>query len=173
MRGYTRWLALSALLAACEGAEPGPTAENASDLAAVERHVAQHSTSTIPEDSYSINPCNGETVHFTGIITDQVNTVAVGDATLHLEDQGTLSASGTGLSTGVSYRVHASSGVTFNFPNPTAANATFTERDHFHFHADTRGLDFMGAFFVHVVVLPSGEVKVTREVDSEAGVCLG
>jgi hypothetical protein len=172
MRGHSKWLALTALLAACEGAEPDPTAENAPGFAA-ERHVVQHSTSTIPEDGFSINPCNGETVHFTGIITEQVNTVAVGDATLHLEVQDLFSASGTGLATAVSYRVHATSGVNFNSPTPTAPNAVFTERDHFHFHADTRGLDFMGAFFIHVIVLPSGEVKVTREVDSEDGVCLG
>jgi hypothetical protein len=58
-------------------------------------------------------------------------------------------------------------------PRRTRANVTFTERDHNHFHSETSGLSFRGAFFIHVVVLPSGEVKVTREVDSEDGVCLG
>jgi hypothetical protein len=31
----------------------------------------------------------------------------------------------------------------------------------------------MGSFFLHFVALPSGDFKVTREVDNEDGVCLG
>ena len=92
----------------------------------------------------------------------------VDDATLHIEVESQLPATGTGPTTGTSYRVHAISGLSFNVPAVTAPNATFTERDRFHFHSETPGLSFMGAFFVHV-----GEVKVTREVDSEGGVCLG
>jgi hypothetical protein len=162
---------VAALLTGC-GTEPGPTAENAPGLAAA-RHVVQHSKSTISEDNYSINPCNGETVHFIGTITEQANVVSVDDATLHIEVESQLSATATGLTTGTSYRVHATSGLSFNVPAVTAPNVTFTERDHFHFHSETPGLSFMGAFFVHIVALPSGEVKVTREVDSEDGVCLG
>jgi hypothetical protein len=97
----------------------------------------------------------------------------VDDDTLHIEDASRLTATGSGLTTGTSYRVHATSGVSFNTPATTVPNVTFTERDHFHFHSETPGLSFMGAFFVHIVVLPSGEVKVTREVDTEDGVCLG
>ncbi len=162
---------VAALLTGC-GAEPGPTADNAPGLAAA-GHAPQHSKSTIPEDNYSINPCNGETVHFIGTITEQTNVVNVDDATLHIEVGSQLSATGSGLTTGTSYRVHATSGFSFNSPTVTAPNATFTERDRFHFHSETPGLSFMGAFFVHVVVLPRGEVRVTREVDSEDGVCLG
>ena len=90
-----------------------------------------------------------------------------------MEVQALLSATGTGLTTGVSYRVHAISHVNFESPSPPVPNATFTELDHFDFHAATPGLSFRGAFFVHLVDLPSGEEKITREVDSEAGECLG
>ena len=136
---------VAALLTGC-GTEAGPTAENAPSLAAA-RHVARHSTSTIPEDNFSINPCNGETVHFIGTIIEQTNVVSVDDATLHIEVESRLSATGTGLTTGTSYGVHATSGVSFNSPTVTAPNATFTERDHFHFHSETPGLSFMGDVF--------------------------
>jgi hypothetical protein len=163
---------LAALLASC-GTEAEPTAENAPVLAAA-GHVAQHSTSTIPEDNFGINPCNGETVHFVGTIFQQTNVVSVDDATLHIEVAERLTATGIGLTTGVSYRVHAEDGVSFNSPTATATQATFTERDHNLFHSDVPGLSFKGAFFIHAVALPSGEVKITREVDTEEdGVCLG
>jgi hypothetical protein len=163
---------LAALLTGC-GAEPGPTAENAPGLTA-DRHVTEHSTTTIPEDNFAVNPCNGETVHFIGTITERVNRVGPDDGgTLHVEVQDLLSASGTGLTTGVSYRVDAVSHVNFESPSPPVPNATFTELDHFDFIVATPGLSFRGAFFVHLVDLPSGEEKVTREVDTEAGRCLG
>ncbi len=93
-------------------------------------------------------------MHFVGTITEQVNVVSVDDVTLHVEVSDRLSATGIGLTTGVSYRVHAVGGVSFNTPTATAAQATFTERDHNNFHSDTPGLSFKGALLTHVVVLP-------------------
>src|SRR5262245_32779541 len=162
---------LAALLIGC-GAETSPTAENAPALAA-DSHVAEHSMSTIPEDNFGINPCNGETVHFIGTIAQQTNVVSVDGGSLHVELAERLSLTGIGLTTGVSYRVDAVDHLSFNSPTVPAPNSTFTFRDHNLFRAETPGLSWKGAGFIHVVVLPSGELKVTREFESGDGVCLG
>lgn len=162
---------LAALLTAC-GSEAGPTAENAPVLP-VASHVAEHSTSTVPEDALALNPCNGETVHFTGTITQQTTVVSVDGGALHIELTERLSATGIGLTSGVAYRVTAGDGMTFNSPSGDALNATLTGRDRFHFQAETPGLSFTGASFIHVLALPNGELKITRQTDTSDGVCLG
>ncbi len=163
-------LTAAALLGAC-GAEAGPTAVNAPDFSSHQR-FPQHTSSTIAIDDEFINPCNGETVHVTGTIDEQVTIVPselVGG--LHFELQDVFSASGVGTTSGASYRAHGTTQTSFDSPNFEALNATFSDRARLDFIADSPGLSFRLIVDLHLVDLPSGEEKVTRDVESLE--CLG
>jgi hypothetical protein len=94
----------AALMTGC-AAESGPTAETAPGLTA-ERHTAEHSSTTYQFEDYVGNPCNGETVHLTGIGVQQTNVVDDGADVLHYELQLVEDITGTGLTIGASYRSH-------------------------------------------------------------------
>jgi hypothetical protein len=155
---------VAVLLTGC-GAEAGPTAETAPGLAA-ERHEAEHSSITYPLDDSIVNPCNGEKIHVTGYVLEQINVVDVGGGELHFEMHDVVHETGTGVATGASYRLHDVTQEGFNSPSGAARNLTYTFRDKYHVMSKTPGLSFTGQFFLHVVVLPSGELKVTRELGS-------
>jgi len=75
----------AALLTGCS-AEADPTAETTPGLTA-ERHTAEHSSTTYTFEDYVGNPCNGETVHLTGMGVQQTNVVDGGGGVLHYELQ--------------------------------------------------------------------------------------
>ena len=172
MRSFTlagAVLAAALLLAACDSAtQPASgdtTAETAHGLAA-ERHTAEHSSTTYPLDDYIVNPCNGETIHVNGYVFEQINVVDVGGGELHFEMHDVVHETGTGLATGASYRLHDVTQEGFNSPSVSASNLIYTYWDKYHVMSKTPGLSFTGQVFIHVVVLPSGELKVTRELGS-------
>jgi hypothetical protein len=77
-----------------------------------------------------------------------------------------VSESGTGLTTGASYDLRASFHESFESPSVPAPNfiATFSETGRV--TSPTSGLSFTSRFFIHVVGLPSGEVTVTKIIDT-------
>ncbi len=160
----------AALLTGC-GAESGPTTENAPPLSAdaTDHNTANHYSSITPLDEIFISPCNGETIHLTGTLSAQSNDVASQDALdqglyLHHELQVVVSETGTGLTTGASYRSHDVNHESFNSPSGPAANFNFRYNEQFYFISKTPGLSFSGQFFFHFVALPSGEFKITRDI---------
>jgi hypothetical protein len=166
------------LLTAC-GAEAGPTVENTPGLTAdATSHItADHFSLNEPVEETLVNPCNGETVQLAGTLVGQINNVDTrehldaGNA-LHYEIHAVISETGIGLTTGATYSFHANYHEVFNSPTVEALNFTFSLQDRGHVNSTTPRLSFGGHFFVHVVQLPSGEFKVTRQ-DSGPDECRG
>jgi hypothetical protein len=162
-------LLTATLLTGC-GADAGPTAEDHPGVMA-DLHTANHFSFTEPLDDIVISPCNGEMIPVTGTITEQGTIVEVDGAGLHVEVQDVVSGTGTGLTTGVAYMTHNTNHQSFDSPTATAVNFTATFWERFYFITQTPGLSFTGQFFVHVLATPSGDFKVTREIDSSSGEC--
>ncbi|HEY9477252.1 MAG TPA: hypothetical protein VIQ26_02360 [Microbacteriaceae bacterium] len=155
----------TALLTSC-GVESGPTAETTPGLTA-ESHTAEHSSTTYTFEDEVGNPCNGETVHLTGIGVHQINVVDVGGAALHYEIQLVEDITGTGLTTGASYRSHNVIEEGFNSPTGPALNVTYTFREESYvLMSTTPGVSFRTSALFHYVALPSGEFKITRDLES-------
>jgi hypothetical protein len=151
-------MVMATLLTGC-GAE-SPTAENASGLTAAA--TAVHSRQEFALDETYINPCNGETVHVIGTLVGLMNFVD----DLHQEFHAVISETGTGLTTGASYTSHSTFHEEFNSPTEAAVNLTVSFRDAVHINSTTRGLSFTLLNTFHLVQVPSGEFKVTKEVES-------
>ena len=155
----------AALTIGC-GAEAGPTAENSPAVTASATNTADHFSSVTPLDEIFISPCNGETIHLTGTLFAEDNFVGTSDYFLHHELQVVVSETGTGLTTGASYRSHDVNHESFNSPTPEALDLTFTFHETFYFISTTPGLSFRGQFFFHLVVLPHSGFKITRDIGS-------
>jgi hypothetical protein len=157
---------VTALLTGC-GAEAGPTAATTPGPTA-ERRVATQVSSTIPLDETFVSPCNAETIHLTGTLSARSNLIAAETAgdTLHYELQVVVSETGTGLTTGASYRSHDVNHEGFSAPADDEFYSHFTEGEKFYFITRTPGLSFRGQFFVHFVNPGSGDFKFTRDVGS-------
>jgi hypothetical protein len=156
---------MAVLLTGC-GADSGPTAEDAPALMA-ERHTAEHSSTTYTFEDDVGNPCNGETVHLTTVGVQQTNVVDGGGDVLHYELQLVEDITGTGLTTGASYRSHNVIEEGFNTPTGSALNATYTFREESYVMLSTTpGVSFRAGALFHFVALPSGEFKITRDLES-------
>jgi hypothetical protein len=76
--------------------------------------MADHFSLNEPVEESLVNPCNGETVQVAGTLVGQVNVVDTrehldaGNA-LHYEIHAVISETGTGLTTGATYTLHANS----------------------------------------------------------------
>lgn len=154
----------AALVTGC-GADSGPTGETTPGLTA-DSHTAEHSSTTYPFEDYIGNPCNGETVHITGIGVQQTNVVDVGGGVLHFEIQVVNDITGTGLTTGASYRSRDVSEEGFNSPTGPALNFTYAYRVESYLMSKTPGASFWAHTLFHFVALPSGEFKITRDLES-------
>ncbi len=159
---------MATLLPGC-GAESGPTAESSPGPAAAstDQALVVHESQTFPLDETYVNPCNGETVHLTGTLVGHSNNVD----NQHSEFHATISETGTGLTTGVSYTSHSTFNEQFNSPTVDALNFSYSFRDAVHINSSPAGLSFTLKHTFHVVFFPSGDFKVTKEIDS--AVCRG
>ena len=147
-------------------ADSGPTAETAPGLTA-ESHTAEHSSTTYTFEDDVGNPCNGETVHLTTVGVQQTNVVDGGGGVLHYELQLVEDITGTGPTTGASYRSHNVSEESFNSPTVAALNFTYTFREESYVMLGTTpGVSFRAGALFHSVALPSGEFKITRDLES-------
>lgn len=128
--------------------------------------TAEHTTTTELVDDIMISPCNGESIHFTGSFVEQLTLVGPDAGATHAELEDVFSGTGLGLTTGLSYSVQGAHHISFQSPTPEAFQTAYTERDRFSFNTSAPGLSFAATFLVHLVDLPSGEEKVTHEVES-------
>ncbi len=84
----------------------------------------------------------------------------------HFEDQSRLLATGTGPESGAVYRLDD----TFHEGSSTAGTSsprtTFSARGATRITSDLPGLSWTLHYVYHVVTQPSGQFKVTRDVDS-------
>jgi hypothetical protein len=90
-----------------------------------------------------------------------------GGDVLHYELQLVEDITGTGLTTGASYRSHNVIEEGFNTPTGPALNATYTFREESYvMMSTTPGVSFRASALFHFVALPSGEFKITRDLES-------
>ena len=110
------------------------------------------------------NPCNGELITFSGGGFYQFTSVGIQEGPdagqpVHFEFTGVNRATGIGQESGATYSYHDVYHEGFNAPINYLLNSTF------HAISDLPGLSFDGHLAFHFVAPPSGEFKVTREVD--------
>lgn len=150
------------LLTGC-GAESGPTAENIAGLAAdaVDHNTGNHIklVETFTE-SPIVNPCNGEAIVFSGVAVSQINNVDE----LHFEFLTRASGTGTGPESGATYAYTVTAYENVNKPDGVTV-ATFGAGANARMISSIPSLTFTAHFQFHGVFLPSGEFKVTRDLD--------
>jgi hypothetical protein len=156
---------MGTLLTGC-GAESGPTAVNGPGPMAdvTGPKTVDHSVFTDQIEETVVNPCNGETIQFTGTAVGQSNIVSVPGGPLHREIHAVISETGIGLRTGVSYTLHGTYHEVQQSPTGTALSFTFGLQDRGHVKSATPRLSFTWLYAIHFVGLPSGEVKVTKDI---------
>jgi hypothetical protein len=130
-----------------------------------------HVSSTVALDETLESPCNGETIHLTGTLREQANYVGQEPfdpdlGFLHGEHFGRVEESGTGLTTGLGYTFRDSFHELFNSPSIPALNFEFTNHETGRLTTSAPGLSVTIHFLVHGMGLPTGEFKVTKEIDS-------
>jgi len=153
----------AALLTGC-GSDSDPTVANtAGPLAdATNSQTVDHFSINEPATDVLDNPCNGETVQFTGTLVGQVTRM---DPPTHYEAHFILSETGTGLTTGAAYTFYVDRHESFNSPTPEALNYTYRFLERNVATSTTPGLSFAGYNYFNVVGLPDGTFKITRESD--------
>jgi hypothetical protein len=146
------------LLTGC-GAESGPTAENTAGLAAdaVDHNTGNHTKLVEVFTEPLTNPCNGEVIVFSGDAITQINEVNG----LHRELLGHATGTGIGPESGASYTYN----LVFQEAFQAAPEANFYANANARVISSVRALSFTAHFVAHAVFLPSGEFKVTRNVD--------
>ncbi|MBA3258298.1 MAG: hypothetical protein H0T68_02380 [Gemmatimonadales bacterium] len=158
---------VAALLTGC-GTEAGPTAETAPGLTAeaADHNAPVHFKGVEPSAFENVSACNGEVIAFSGEDTFQVTFLGT-----HYEFLIHTRSTGTGPVSGAHYTINDIYHENFQSPRPGAPQGTFTYQGMFHVTSDLPGLNFDGHFLFHMVTLPSGEVKITRDIGY--GVCKG
>ena len=154
-------------LAAC-GSDSGPTTENsvASVATASVAKTAAHFSETIPVVETVINPCNGETVNFSGTVFIQGGQVS-SDGPLHSELHARVRQTGIGEETGVTYTLRATFHEIFESPTGPALNSTVGATDRGFVQSSDASLSFRWLYAFHAIVQPDGDVMITRLVEAE------
>ena len=117
------------------------------------------------------SPCNGELIPFSGTAVSQVTLVGTREDleagfAVHSEFLSHSRATGTGSASGARYTINDIFHDGFNSPSPLAPQSTFRFGGMFHVTSNVPGLSFDGHFGFQAIILPTGEVKVTRVVES-------
>ena len=161
------WLLATMLLAGCEqsGSLTGPAAREPS-LA----RTAEHFTETHPIQAIVTNPCNGEDIALVGVARNTTVTVSEPGNTDHTVVDGIIKGTGTGLTSGVTYRFVANFHFSFQTPNLPSPNATTFTHDQLNVVSLGSEENFFFSFDVHVVFNSHG-VKTT--VENFTGECRG
>ena len=162
----------AATLAACDGTEVPTSPRIQPRVEDAGHNIAQHVSSTTALDETIESPCNGETIHLTGTVREQATYVGQPPLDpengffIHGEHSGVITESGTGLTTGAAYDFSDSFHDSFNSPSTPAANFEFTSHETGRLVTQTPGLSLTLRFFIHGIGLPTGEFKVTKQVES-------
>ena len=169
---FTRGAILTAAFLTGCGSESSPTAESMPGLTAdaTAHNTADHFKTVDPVTFQVDNPCNGESITFTGTAESQVTYVDTREhldagSAVHVEFQQHTTATGTGATSGATYTINDIYHEGFESPNPPAPHATFSAHGTTRVSSDVAGLSFLG-HFVFQAVIPSGkEFKVTTSLD--------
>jgi hypothetical protein len=151
-------IAAVALIIGC-GVESNPTAENEAGLTPIAAQLSTPVHAKLVEvfTEPLTNPCNGEVIVFSGDAITQINEV---DG-LHRELLGHATGTGIGPESGASYTYN----LVFQEAFQAAPEANFYANANARVISSVRALSFTAHFVAHAVFLPSGEFKVTRNVD--------
>jgi hypothetical protein len=84
---------------------------------------------------------------------------------LHSELTGSASGTGTGPESNATYEYNLVFHESFNTPSETAPQANFFGNANARVRSSIRDLSFTAHFVFHGVALPSGEFKITRNLD--------
>jgi len=161
----------AALVTGCV-AESTPTSESRPGLTAniIDHNTADHFTAVDPVSFEVENPCNGESIIFTGTAESQITLVDTREHldagfSVHTEFQQHTTATGTGSESGATYTINDIFHEGFESPNPPAPHATISAHGTTRVSSNIDGLSFLG-HFVFQAVIPSGqEFKVTVSLD--------
>lgn len=160
-------LVLGTLLAGC-GDESGPTAESAPVLMAdASGRTIDHFNESVPVEETIVNPCNGETIHFSGTGDGQGTTNLIEGSFLHQELHAVINETGTGETTGATYTLQANFHEVFNSPNLAAPDFTLGVKDRGHVISSTPELSFTWLYTIHFLVTGSGEFKITKDIEGD------
>ncbi len=161
----------AAFLTGC-GSESSPTAENVPPLTAdaANHNTADHFKTVETVTFEGENPCNGESITFTGTLASQVTLVDTREHLdagfwLHMELQQHVTASGTGSESGATYTINDIFHEGFESPNPPAPHFTFTEHATTRVTSDMAGLSFIVHFVFHGVAPSGQDFKLTVGLD--------
>lgn len=151
-------IAAVALITSC-GVDSNPTAENEAGLTPVAAQLSTPVHTKLVEvfTEPLTNPCNGEVIVFSGDAITQINEVNG----LHRELLGHATGTGIGPQSGASYTYN----LVFQEAFQAAPEANFYANANARVISSVRALSFTAHFVAHAVFLPSGEFKVTRNVD--------
>ena len=164
MRSLT--LAGAAILAVSlmTGCEAGSylTAENAAGLTADAAEVSNSGKVVESFVERGVNPCNGETIVFSGVAIYRIVEVDGGE---HSIFQTSSYSTGTGSVSGATYTAHLISHETFNTPSADAPQLEFFANANVRILSSVPQLSYTAHFVNHGVLTPTGEFKLTRNVD--------
>jgi hypothetical protein len=150
-----------ALMSGCE-AGSDLTAENPPELTADAAEVYNSGKVVESFTELGVNPCNGEEILFSGVAIYRIVEVDGGE---HSIFQTSSYATGTGSVSGATYTAHLISHETFNTPSADAPQLEFFANANVRIISSVPELSFTAHFVSHGLVLPSGEFKLTRNVD--------
>ncbi len=156
------------LLTGCS-TESGPTAATAPGVTAdaADNHTANHYSEIAQIEETVVNPCNGEAIHFSGTGVGQWNFSGTQTDLLHREVHAVIRETGIGEITGATYTLRANYHEVFQSPTGPALDFTFGLRDRGNVTSSTPALSFTWLYTVHFVRLPSGEFKVTKDIETD------
>jgi hypothetical protein len=165
----TTGLALAALLTACAG--DGTNAPSAPSYAIGAGHnSAVHTVTTTAVNFGLVNPCNSETIQFSGTQVVELTNVATEEDlangfVIHNQTRMLLDATGTGSVTGATYEIHQVSNQDFESPSPAAPSFEAKFQIITQVTSSVDGLDFRVHQLVHGVLSPTmDQVLFTRNV---------
>jgi hypothetical protein len=150
------------LLSDCDRAS-GPTSETGDGIMPTtgSYRAESHTKFTESFTEELVNPCNNEVVSFSGETINQVNNVD----DLHSEILIRASGIGIGQESGASYAYTLVSSFSFNTPDGAAPQFTVAEDANARMISSVPALTFTAHFQFRGHALPSGEFKVSRDVN--------
>ena len=99
-----------------------------------------------PYNGWTVNPCNGETVNYTGSVHFHEKTQVSTDGRIHFVASENFHATGTGASTGATYNLSGNMHANSKFPS---FPITFRQRNRF-IASTTAVPSFVATFAFHV-----------------------
>ena len=158
------------LASACQApTDPAPTSPSYALDAG--HNAADHFTIDEPVSFQIESPCNGELIDFVGRDRGQLTKVDTREGLdagffVHFEHLSHVTATGTGPTTGTAYSLDDRFREIFQSPSPSAPQVTVAIRETMHVSGSTPGTSFTAESLFHLVVTPTGELKITRDIGS-------